>query len=100
MGFDDGFLVVLGERVDEDKADAGWIRQECPTGKCAGACRHPENANGSDITATYADGVLELPVPERERPTRHGWGRSTECWPHPGAAAQRRPRLAPGTFRQ
>lgn len=56
---DDGFLVVRGERVDEDKADAGRIWQERPTGKCAGACRLPEEAN-------YAGGVLELPVPERE----------------------------------
>jgi len=62
----DGFLVVRGERVDENKADGGRIWQERPTGKYAGAGRFPEDANGSDITATYVDCVLELRAPERE----------------------------------
>ena len=66
MRIDDGFLVVRGERVDEDLADAGRIWQERPVGQYAGSCRIPEDANDSDITATYADGVLELPVLERE----------------------------------
>jgi len=57
---DDGFLVVLGERVDEDKADAGRIWRERPTAKCAGACRLPEDAN-------YAGGALELPAPGGRR---------------------------------
>lgn len=66
MRIDDGFLVVCGERVGEDKADAGRTWQERPTGKYAGAGRLAEDANDSDITATYADGVLELRAPERE----------------------------------
>ncbi|MCY4534043.1 MAG: Hsp20/alpha crystallin family protein [Bryobacterales bacterium] len=63
---DDGFLVVRGERAADEKADVGRIRHERPTGKFERAYRLPDDANDSAVTASYANGVLELEVPKQE----------------------------------
>lgn len=63
---DDGFLVVRGERAADEKAGASRIRHERPTGKFERAYRLPDDANDSAVTASYANGVLELEVPKQE----------------------------------
>lgn len=63
---DDGFLIVRGERTAEENADTGRIRHERPVGKFARAYRLPEDANDSEVSASYANGVLELHVPKQE----------------------------------
>ncbi len=63
---DDGFLVVRGERGTDEHADGGWVRHERPTGRFSRAYRLPEDANDSEVSATYTNGVLELRVPKRE----------------------------------
>ena len=66
MQIDDGFLLVRGEQVEKDKADAGRTWQERPAGKFARSYRLPEDAADAEVCATYASGVLEVRVPERE----------------------------------
>ena len=63
---DDGFLTVRGERTTGDNTEAGQIRCERPAGKFERTYRLPEDANESAVTASYANGVLELQVPKQE----------------------------------
>ena len=63
---DDGFLLVRREQFEEDKADAGRIWQERPTGKFARSYRLPEDAADAEVRATYTTGVLEARVTDRE----------------------------------
>ena len=63
---DDGFLIIQGERAADQTAEAGRIRRERPAGKFERTYRLPEDANDSEVTARYTNGVLELEVAKQE----------------------------------
>ena len=63
---EDGVLAVRGERSDGDSDKTAWMRRERPNGKFARSYRLPEDADESDVSATYVNGVLEVRVPKRE----------------------------------
>lgn len=72
----DGVLRIGAERkVEEKSQDKGYTRHELRYGSLTRTLPLPEGASETDITATYADGILEIrvPVPERTagtEPTR------------------------------
>ena len=54
-------------RLDEETADRGYRHHEMRCGHLTRTLPLPDGVTGSDITATYKDGILEIriPVPER-----------------------------------
>lgn len=63
-----GMLRIEAQRrVDDEIADRGYLHHEMRCGSLTRTLPLPDGATGSDITATYKDGILEIriPVPER-----------------------------------
>jgi HSP20 family protein len=71
----DGYLILSGERKRESEvAKENWYRSEREYGRFYRGVPLPEGVKVSDVTAVFADGVLEVsfPVPARleARPTK------------------------------
>jgi HSP20 family protein len=63
----DGVLHIVAERRSPAKEDdKTLVRRELRYGAFSRALRLPEGTTATDITATYADGILEIRVPRRE----------------------------------
>lgn len=59
-----GMLHIEAERREEEKREQkGYVRQELRYGSLSRSLPLPEGATGTDITATYKNGVLEIRVP-------------------------------------
>jgi HSP20 family protein len=64
----DGILRINAERRSEEKTeDKGYLRHELRYGSMSRTLPLPEGVSGSEITATYKDGILEIRVPLPER---------------------------------
>jgi len=64
----DGYLILSGERKREtQEAKENWYRSEREYGRFYRGVPLPEGVKVSDVTAVFADGVLEVsfPVPPR-----------------------------------
>ena len=71
----DGYLILSGERTREfENAKENWHRSEREYGRFYRGVPLPEGVKVGDVTAVFADGVLEVsfPVPARleARPTK------------------------------
>jgi HSP20 family protein len=67
----DGMLRIHAERrVEEKTEERDYVRHEMRHGTLTRTLPLPEGVSGSDITATYKDGILEIriPVPTRPQP--------------------------------
>jgi HSP20 family protein len=65
-----GLLTIEAERREEEKeAEKGYVRRELRYGKLTRTLPLPAGADESDITAKYADGILEVRVPIAEPTT-------------------------------
>lgn len=65
----DGHLVISGERSQEhEEKRSGFYRTERSYGAFYRAIPLPEGVNPEQATATFADGVLEITMPENPRP--------------------------------
>ena len=61
---DNGVLCVRGERtLDRGKQDRGYYRRELTSGTFERAIAMPEGVRPEDITAHYANGVLDIVLP-------------------------------------
>ena len=59
-----GMLHIEAERREEEKREQkGYVRQELRYGSLSRSLPLPEGVTGTDITATYKNGVLEIRVP-------------------------------------
>ncbi len=79
--FDDGMLTVSAEREREQKlAEGSAYRYERRFGSFQRAITLPQGVREQDISAKYADGVLELHVrkPEETKPRRIPIGASEQ----------------------
>ncbi|MFR9802406.1 Hsp20/alpha crystallin family protein [Pseudonocardia sp. RS010] len=71
----DGMLRIKAERrIEQDREDKGYTRHEIRYGSMTRTLPLPENVSESDITASYANGILEIrvpmpPEPEVKKPT-------------------------------
>lgn len=65
ISVENDLLTVSGERPEPFVAEEGRsvVRRETLAGKFQRAFRLPEDADTQQVTATYADGVLEIRVP-------------------------------------
>jgi len=64
----DGYLILSGERKRESQeAKENWYRSEREYGRFSRGVPLPEGVKVNDVTAVFADGVLEVsfPVPPR-----------------------------------
>jgi HSP20 family protein len=60
----DGMLRISAERrIEENTEDKGWTRHELRYGSFSRSLPLPEGAIGSDISASYKDGILEVRIP-------------------------------------
>jgi HSP20 family protein len=62
-------LVIKGERrqeSEEEDKEKNYYKKETCYGSFIRRFSLPENANTSDIKATYKDGVLKLTIPKQE----------------------------------
>jgi HSP20 family protein len=60
----DNVLHIAAERREEEKTEEkGYVRQEIRSGSFSRALALPPGVTGSDITATYEDGILEIRIP-------------------------------------
>ena len=64
--FEDGMLTISGERQFERKDDRNYHRIERSYGSFTRTFSLPRNADGSQITASYTSGVLEISIPKKE----------------------------------
>jgi HSP20 family protein len=61
----DGTLVIEGERRQEEEVkEEAYYRMEASYGAFERRIEVPEGVDEKDITATYADGVLEVVIPK------------------------------------
>ncbi len=61
----DGVLTIKGERKSEtEKSDEGWVIRERSYGSFERSLVLPEGVDPQEVTADYADGVLEVRVPK------------------------------------
>jgi HSP20 family protein len=71
----DGHLAISGERkIESEEKKEHWYRAERGYGSFSRVVPLPEGAKVEEVTATFADGVLEVsvPVPVKKEPaTRH-----------------------------
>jgi len=64
---EDGVLTIQGERKQEAEVhDAEMYRRERVHGTFARSFTLPKNVDGTKVTATYKDGILEVTVPKSE----------------------------------
>lgn len=71
VAVNEGMLTVSGERkLDAGVADEAWVRRERPVGRFERSFGLPEGTDPSKITASFANGLLELtiPAPPERRP--------------------------------
>lgn len=60
----DNVLHIAAQRREEEKTEEkGYVRQEIRSGSFSRALALPPGVTGSDITATYEDGILEIRIP-------------------------------------
>ncbi len=60
----EGMLRIKAERREEDhKEGTGYVRQELHYGSFTRTLPLPEGVTGTDISASYKDGILEVRVP-------------------------------------
>jgi len=65
----DGRMTVSGERKQESaERTSDWVRSERSYGSFMRTIPLPEGVKPSDITASFANGVLELRMPLPEKP--------------------------------
>ena len=65
-----GMLHIEAERREEEKREEkGYVRREVRYGSLSRSLPLPEGVTGSDVTATYKAGILEIRVPEPKRET-------------------------------
>jgi len=65
VGFHDGALTIKGQRRHVERTEGErYIRLESSYGAFQRMIPLPEGVRADDITATYADGVLEIVVPK------------------------------------
>jgi HSP20 family protein len=70
VSVDDGVLTIRAERqADERKETAHGFRSEFRYGRLVRQIRLPAGTTADMITARYADGVLEVRMPEPQPPT-------------------------------
>jgi len=63
----DGMLRIEAERREEETTEEkGYVRKELRTGSFVRTLRLPTGVKEADITATYADGILEIRIPSPE----------------------------------
>ena len=69
-----GYLTVSGEASEEkEDKDETFTRREYDYNTFSRSFSLPENVNGDDIAAQYADGVLKVTLPKKkadEKPTK------------------------------
>lgn len=62
-----GYLVISGESSSEkEDKDETYTRREYAYNTFSRSFGMPENVNGDDISAQYADGVLKVTLPKRK----------------------------------
>lgn len=60
----DNVLHIAAQRREEEKTEEkGYVRQEIRSGSFSRALALPPGVTGSDITAAYEDGILEIRIP-------------------------------------
>lgn len=67
---DNGYLTIeasRGDSKDEKDADGRYIRRERYSGHCSRSFYVGENVTQEDIHAKFADGILRLSVPKKEK---------------------------------
>ena len=66
---EEGVLTVKGERNTEaEVAEPGYRRRERSHGTFMRQFTLPDTVNTTDISASAADGVLEITIPKQEKP--------------------------------
>ena len=64
---EDGVLTIQGERHEDAEVDeANLYRRERIHGTFTRSFTLPKNVDGTKVTATYKDGILEVSVPKAE----------------------------------
>ena len=66
VNYQDGLLTISGERQFEKKEDRNYHRIERAYGSFQRTFTLPRTVDGSAISATYNNGVLEIEIPKRE----------------------------------
>jgi HSP20 family protein len=66
LSFEDGVLTVSGERQFERKDNRNYHRIERTYGTFVRTFSLPRSVDGSKITASYRNGVLDIAIPKRE----------------------------------
>jgi HSP20 family protein len=66
LSFEDGVLTVSGEREFERKDDRNYHRIERTYGTFVRTFSLPRSVDGTKITASYRNGVLDIEIPKRE----------------------------------
>jgi HSP20 family protein len=64
--FEDGLLTIAGERQFERKDDRNYHRIERAYGTFSRTFTLPRSVDGTKITASYRNGVLEVEIPKKE----------------------------------
>lgn len=64
VNFQKGVLTVSGERpADADVQEGAWLRRERPVGSFSRSITLSDSVDASGITASFANGLLELRIP-------------------------------------
>lgn len=66
VNFEDGLLMISGERQFERKDDRNYHRIERSYGSFSRSFTLPRNVDSSKISATFKNGILEIEVPKLE----------------------------------
>lgn len=66
VNFEDGLLMISGERQFERKDDRNYHRIERAYGSFVRSFTLPRNVDANKIAASYKNGVLEIEVPKLE----------------------------------
>ena len=66
VNFEDGLLMISGERQFERKDDRNYHRIERSYGSFSRSFTLPRNVDSNKISATYKNGMLEIEVPKLE----------------------------------
>lgn len=66
VNFEDGLLMISGEREFERKDDRNYHRIERSYGSFSRSFTLPRNVDSNKISATYKNGILEIEIPKLE----------------------------------
>ncbi len=66
VNFEDGLLMISGERQFERKEDRNYHRIERSYGSFSRSFTLPRNVDSNKISATFKNGILEIEVPKLE----------------------------------